>query len=98
LIESTNRSARSLAGNVTPPSRTYMRVTKSGPSAMGLNDDDSSSDDEAHSVPATQPRLIPRSAVSEPFLKCMSGITMSLMKSQWVTLLSFWFREAMEHF
>lgn len=57
-------SARSLAGNVTPPSRTYMRVTKSGPSAMGLNDYDSSSDDEAQSVPATQPRLIPRSAGS----------------------------------
>lgn len=56
-------SARSLAGNVTPPSRTYMRVAKSGPSAMGLNDD-SSSDDEAHSVHATQPRQIPRSAGS----------------------------------
>ncbi|KAK2426660.1 hypothetical protein P8452_41268 [Trifolium repens] len=55
-------SARSLAGNVTPPSHTYMRVAKSGPSAMGLNEDSSSSDDEAHSVPATQPRQIPRSA------------------------------------
>ncbi|KAK2417750.1 putative vacuolar amino acid transporter YPQ1 [Trifolium repens] len=56
-------SARSLAGNVTPPSRTYMRVAKSGPSAMGLNEDSSSSDDEAaHSVPTTQPRQIPRSA------------------------------------
>jgi uncharacterized protein with PQ loop repeat len=55
-------SARSLAGNVTPPSRTYMRVAKSGPSAMGLNEDSSSSDDEAHSVPAIQPRQIPRSA------------------------------------
>ncbi|XP_045814868.1 seven transmembrane protein 1-like [Trifolium pratense] len=55
-------SARSLAGNVTPPSRSYMRVAKSGPSAMGLNEDSSSSDDEAHSVPATQPRQIPRSA------------------------------------
>ncbi|XP_058777901.1 seven transmembrane protein 1 [Vicia villosa] len=56
-------SARSLAGNMTPPSRTYMRVAKSGPSAMGL-DENSSSDDEAHSPPATQPRLIPRSAGS----------------------------------
>jgi uncharacterized protein with PQ loop repeat len=55
-------SARSLAGNVTPPSRTYMIVAKSGPSAMGLNEDSSSSDDEAHSVPAIQPRQIPRSA------------------------------------
>jgi hypothetical protein len=54
-----------LAGNVTPPSRTYMRVAKSGPSAMGLNEDSSSSDDEAHSVPAIQPRQIPRSAVSQ---------------------------------
>lgn len=67
LIDWVNRSARSLAGNVTPPSRTYMRVAKSGPSAMGLNED-SSSDDEAHSVPATQPRQIPRSAVSESSL------------------------------
>lgn len=41
-----------------------MRVAKSGPSAMGL-DEESSSDDEAHSPPTTQPRLIPRSAVSE---------------------------------
>ncbi|CAL5187984.1 unnamed protein product [Lathyrus oleraceus] len=56
-------SARSLAGNMTPPSRTYLRVAKSGPSAMGLSED-SSSDDESHSPPTTQPRLIPRSAGS----------------------------------
>ncbi|KAL5099376.1 hypothetical protein RYX36_003703 [Vicia faba] len=57
-------SARSLAGNMTPPSRTYLRVAKSGPSTMGLDDDSSSDDDEVHSPPATQPRLIPRSAGS----------------------------------
>ncbi|XP_004512003.1 vacuolar lysine transporter YPQ1 [Cicer arietinum] len=59
-------SARSLAGNVTPPSsRSYMRVAKSGPSAMRLNQDDSSSsDDEAHPPPSSQPRQIPRSTGS----------------------------------
>lgn len=57
-----------MAGNLTPPSRAYMRVAKSGPSAMGLNDDSSSDDDETPQLPSsnssTQPRPIPRSAVS----------------------------------
>ncbi|KAG4212396.1 hypothetical protein ERO13_A02G162600v2 [Gossypium hirsutum] len=60
-------SARSLAGSGTPPFRTYLRVAKSGPSAMGL-DGDSSSDDETVSVlskkSGTQPRPIPRAAKS----------------------------------
>ncbi|XVF15693.1 hypothetical protein REPUB_Repub09cG0177300 [Reevesia pubescens] len=61
-------SARSLAGSGTPPFRTYMRVAKSGPSAVGL-DSDSSSEDEAAPVSSTkrsgtQPRPIPRSAAS----------------------------------
>ncbi|KAJ7952957.1 PQ-loop repeat family protein / transmembrane family protein [Quillaja saponaria] len=64
-------SARSLAGSGTPPFRTYMRVTKSGPSAMELNDD-SSSEDEAGPVSSntymTQPRPIPRSAGYGTFL------------------------------
>ncbi|KAK7307568.1 hypothetical protein VNO77_40758 [Canavalia gladiata] len=58
------RSARSLAGNNTPPFSAYMRAAKSVPSAMELNND-SSSDDEALPVslrkPASQPRPIPRS-------------------------------------
>ncbi|EOX91194.1 hypothetical protein SCA6_012888 [Theobroma cacao] len=60
-------SARSLAGSGTSPFRTYMRVAKSGPSAMEL-DSDSSSEDEAAPVSfkksGTQPRPIPRAAAS----------------------------------
>ncbi|XVE82687.1 hypothetical protein DITRI_Ditri16bG0026000 [Diplodiscus trichospermus] len=60
-------SARSMAGSGTPPFRTYMRVAKSGPSAMEL-DNDSSSEDEAAPVSSqnsgSQPRPIPRSAAS----------------------------------
>ncbi|XWS33717.1 hypothetical protein CRYUN_Cryun22dG0107300 [Craigia yunnanensis] len=60
-------SARSLAGSGTPPFRTYMRVAKSGPSAMEL-DSDSSSEDEAATVSSkksgTRPRPIPRAAAS----------------------------------
>ena len=63
-------SARSLAGSGTPPFRTYMRAAKSGPSAMQLNSEDFSSDDEATYVSsntsATQPRPIPRSAAVSP--------------------------------
>jgi hypothetical protein len=59
------RSARSLAGSVTPPSLTYIRGAKSGPSAMEFIHD--SSDDEASSqvtsnISTTQPRpILPRS-------------------------------------
>ncbi|KAJ7944348.1 PQ-loop repeat family protein / transmembrane family protein [Quillaja saponaria] len=63
-------SARSLAGSGTPPFRTYLRVAKSGPSAMELNND-SSSEDEAISSSnkfTTQPRPIPRSAGYGTFL------------------------------
>ncbi|GMI68882.1 hypothetical protein like AT4G36850 [Hibiscus trionum] len=60
-------SARSLAASGTPPFRTYMRVAKSGPSAMEL-DSGSSSEDESTQVSSkksgTQPRPIPRSAAS----------------------------------
>ncbi|KAK7309261.1 hypothetical protein RJT34_05835 [Clitoria ternatea] len=59
------RSARSMAGNDTPPFSSYLRAAKSGPSAMELNNDSSSDDDDApplsSSKPATQPRPIPRS-------------------------------------
>ncbi|OWM84605.1 hypothetical protein CDL15_Pgr014176 [Punica granatum] len=64
-------SARSLAGSGTPPFRTYMRVARSGPSALEVNSD-SSSDDEAVPVSSdkksTQPRPIPRSAGYGTFL------------------------------
>uniref|UniRef100_A0A6M2EBT7 Uncharacterized protein n=1 Tax=Populus davidiana TaxID=266767 RepID=A0A6M2EBT7_9ROSI len=65
-------SARSLAGSDTPPFRSYLRAAKSGPSAVGL-DNESSSDDEAAapvsvSNTVSQPRPIPRSAGYGTFL------------------------------
>ncbi|KAM7250661.1 hypothetical protein ACFE04_022544 [Oxalis oulophora] len=68
-------SARSMAGSGTPPFRSYFRGAKSGPSAMGL-EHDSSSDDENEtyinvqvtSVSVSQPRPIPRSAGYGTFL------------------------------
>ncbi|KAK8607536.1 hypothetical protein V6N13_053269 [Hibiscus sabdariffa] len=60
-------SARSLAGSGTPPFRTYMRVAKSGPSAMAL-ESDSSSEDESPLLPSkksgTRPWPIPGAAAS----------------------------------
>ncbi|XP_021900403.1 seven transmembrane protein 1 isoform X2 [Carica papaya] len=55
-------SARSMAGSGTPPFRTYLRTARSGPSATGVLDSDSSSDEEtAHSAKKTsRPRPIPR--------------------------------------
>ncbi|XP_042493455.1 probable vacuolar amino acid transporter YPQ1 [Macadamia integrifolia] len=60
-------SARSLARSGTPPLYgSYLRVARSGPSAMQLNESSSSSDDEAFPVSAnktvkTKPIRIPRS-------------------------------------
>ncbi|GMI68119.1 hypothetical protein like AT4G36850 [Hibiscus trionum] len=60
-------SARSLAGSGTPPFRTYLRVAKSGPSAIAL-ESDSSSEDESAPVSTkksrTRPRPIPGAAAS----------------------------------
>ena len=57
-----------MAGSGTPPFRTYMRVAKSGPSAMEL-DNGSSSEDEAAPVSSkksgTRPRPIPRAVSLE---------------------------------
>lgn len=59
------RSARSLAGSATPPSITYMRAAKSGPSAMEFIQHSSSDDDDDEASPPTSqmsaPRPIPRS-------------------------------------
>lgn len=52
-----------MIGSATPPCHAYMRAAKSGPSAMNLNYDSSSDDDEAPPLPSTQPRPIPRSLV-----------------------------------
>lgn len=66
-------SARSLAGSATPPIRSYLWSTRSGPSAVGL-DNDSSSDDEADNAATSnkksisQPKPIPRSAGYAAFL------------------------------
>ncbi|KAI4381684.1 hypothetical protein MLD38_007738 [Melastoma candidum] len=79
-------SARSLAGSGTPPFRTYMRVAKSGPSAMVL-DSDSSSEDEAILMTAnktvTQPKPIPRSAGYSTFLA--SSLTLPLRTDAFTT-------------
>lgn len=65
-------SARSLAGSNTPPFRSYLRAAKSGPSAVGLDNESSSDDEVAAPVSATstvsQPRPIPRSAGYGTFL------------------------------
>ncbi|KAL9341016.1 hypothetical protein Peur_067235 [Populus x canadensis] len=65
-------SARSLAGSNTPPFRSYLRAAKSGPSAVGLDNESSSDDEAAAPVSATstvsQPRPIPRSAGYGTFL------------------------------
>ncbi|KAL0283252.1 UNVERIFIED_CONTAM: hypothetical protein Sradi_7235700, partial [Sesamum radiatum] len=57
-------SARSMAGSTTPPIRSYLWPVKSGPSAVGI-DNNSSSDDEDNPTPSRQsvsrPKPIPRS-------------------------------------
>ncbi|KAK4789752.1 hypothetical protein SAY86_017056 [Trapa natans] len=65
-------SARSLASSGTPPFRAYLRVARSGPSALEALSD-SSSDDEATPLSpnkkfTTQPRPIPRSVGYGTFL------------------------------
>ncbi|GAB2282523.1 hypothetical protein Dimus_017064 [Dionaea muscipula] len=69
-------SARSLAGSDTPPFRSYLSGARSGPSAMGL-DDQSSSEDEGESVysnnkPAGRHKRIPR-AVAHGAVVAVSG-------------------------
>lgn len=53
-----------MAGSTTPPIRSYLWPVKSGPSAVGI-DNDSSSDDETNPIPSrnvvTKPKPIPRS-------------------------------------
>ncbi|KAG8369497.1 hypothetical protein BUALT_Bualt14G0019800 [Buddleja alternifolia] len=70
-------SARSMAGSTTPPIRSYLWPIKSGPSAVGI-DNDSSSDDEANPIPSnhshTKPKPIPRSAGYGAFI----GTSMNL--------------------
>jgi uncharacterized protein with PQ loop repeat len=69
-------SARSLAGSATPPVRSYMWTTRSGPSTIGLDRNDSSSEDDEPvqnsstviKPSATQPKPIPRSAGYGAFL------------------------------
>ncbi|KAI3500565.1 hypothetical protein L1887_36389 [Cichorium endivia] len=64
-------SARSMAGSATPPNRSYLWTTRSGPASTMVADGDSSSDDESSvqiPKPATQPKPIPRSAGYGAFL------------------------------
>ncbi|OAO98843.1 hypothetical protein AXX17_AT4G41970 [Arabidopsis thaliana] len=76
-------SARSLAGSGTPPLRTsYFRVAKSGPSALAIDNDGSSSDeDETMSTcpvitakTITKPRPIPRQAGFGTFLAASASL------------------------
>ncbi|XP_031095700.1 lysosomal amino acid transporter 1 homolog isoform X2 [Ipomoea triloba] len=63
-------SARSLAGSATPPFRSSLWPIKSGPSALGIQDNDASSDDDeaAKNYSFTQIKGIPRSAGYGAFL------------------------------
>ncbi|XP_071710065.1 vacuolar lysine transporter YPQ1-like [Rutidosis leptorrhynchoides] len=64
-------SARSMAGSATPPNRSYLWTTRSGPaSAMAENDESSSEDESSVRIPKrpTQPKPIPRSAGYAAFL------------------------------
>ncbi|XP_022155474.1 probable vacuolar amino acid transporter YPQ1 [Momordica charantia] len=67
-------SARSLAGSDTPPFRAFLRLPKSGPSALG--NDSSSSDDESDSAASTisRPRPIPRSVGYGTFLAASANL------------------------
>lgn len=70
-------SARSLAGSSTPPFRSNLRPIVSGPSAVGLNHDDSSDDDAVDAplnISGSQPKPIPRSAGYGSFLATLSGM------------------------
>ncbi|KAL8245864.1 hypothetical protein R6Q59_007080 [Mikania micrantha] len=64
-------SARSMAGSATPPNRSYLWTTRSGPASTMVVDDDSSSEDESSvqiPKPSTQPKPIPRSVGYGAFL------------------------------
>lgn len=70
------RSARSMAGSCTPPFRSYLRIARSGPSAVGL-DDGSSSDDDTPQVATvksiSKPKSIPRSVSLPSPVVCNSS-------------------------
>ncbi|KAK6938767.1 PQ-loop repeat [Dillenia turbinata] len=63
-------SARSLASSDTPPSYSYIRIARSGPSALERDSEESSSEDEAATrrTSARQPWRIPRSVGYGSFL------------------------------
>ncbi|XP_043713303.1 probable vacuolar amino acid transporter YPQ1 [Telopea speciosissima] len=78
-------SARSLATSGTPPSYgSYLRVARSGPSAMQLNESSSSSDDDSFpSTETTKPIRIPRSVGYGTFLAASVNLphqTMALVE------------------
>ncbi|KAJ8764469.1 hypothetical protein K2173_006209 [Erythroxylum novogranatense] len=71
-------SARSMAGSGTPPFRTYLRAARSGPSAMGLENESSSDDEEAPVLAqsVSQPRAIPRPVGYGTFLATSLNLPM----------------------
>ncbi|XP_073041078.1 vacuolar histidine transporter YPQ3-like isoform X2 [Primulina eburnea] len=64
-------SARSMAGSTTPPVRPHLGPVRSGPSAVGLEHDSSSDDEDTQITPqkySSKPKGIPRSAGYGAFL------------------------------
>ncbi|XP_073147220.1 vacuolar histidine transporter YPQ3 [Henckelia pumila] len=64
-------SARSMAGSTTPPVRSHLGPVRSGPSAVRLEHDSSSEDEDTPIIPqkySSKPRGIPRSAGYGAFL------------------------------
>ena len=97
-----------MAGSDTPPFRSYLRAAKSGPSAVGLDNESSSDDEAAAPVSVTktgsQPRSIPRSvSIQSNIYLC---VLLQEMENIQMVLLSFlifevawqFFRVPMEHF
>ncbi|XP_057498569.1 seven transmembrane protein 1-like isoform X2 [Actinidia eriantha] len=71
-------SARSLARSSTPPTWSYLRTARSGPSEMGFDQDGSSSEDETTPAPSMKPRSkpkpIPRTVGSAAFLAALVSL------------------------
>ncbi|XP_075493325.1 vacuolar lysine transporter YPQ1-like isoform X2 [Primulina tabacum] len=71
-------SARSMASSTTPPVRSHLRPVRSGPSAVGLEHDSSSDDENAQITPqkySSKPKGIPRSAGYGAFLATSISLT-----------------------
>lgn len=84
-----------MAGSMTPPIRSPLWPVKSGPSAFGINDVDSSDDDEEanptlNDKTVSKPRTVPRS-VSVSFLEFSSSICLNVEQDKLVMAYAFLF-------